>query len=565
MTSLEPTPFIIDGWLVSPSEHTISRDGETCRLEPKVMELLVFFAARQGEVIARDELEDKVWHGALVGYDALTATIGKLRKALKDNTKNPRIIITVPKRGYQLVATVTTVDSVEKSTSPAIKLSSVVPENAAQIPGTQHRTPRKPLWVPASLAILVMLLGIGFFFSLKDTRGTTPSILVLPIENMHKDKSYDVFLDGVTEDLITDLSRFSNLLVLASNTSFQYKGRNVSTAELQQELDLDYILKGSARRTKDAMRINLQLIDAKQGINLWAQRYDRYTEEIFNLQGEIVTKVISRLEIDHTNKNLSEPTKRATNNLQAYELFLEGQRLSRIQTKQSNQQSRDLYKQAINKDPEYGRAYGALAYTLALDYRHGWTNKPIENLERALQMAKKGVELNSHIPQTYWSLSYVYLRRKEYERALDAAKQSIHVAPNYADGYALLGLISNGLAKFDQALEYVSKGKQLNPYYSWDYLFNEGFALYMKGNYKKAIVVFERAEERNENALPLKLGLAVSYLKNNQLDDAQWKVEQIKMLNPATTIKHLSNTFTIQVQPYKDRYLDDLRKAGLPE
>lgn len=565
---MDPAPFIIDGWLVSPSEHTISRDGETLRLEPKVIELLVYFAARQGEVITRDELEDKVWHGALVGYDALTATIGKLRKALKDDTKNPRIIVTVPKRGYQLVATLTTVGSSDNGPSPSTEPSSVTLDNAEQTPAMQSRATmqlRKPLWLPASFAILMIIVGVGLFWGVKDTRGTAPSILVLPIENMQKDKSYDVFLDGVTEDLITDLSRYSNLLVLASNTSFQYKNRNVSTEELQQELDLDYILKGSARRTGDAMRINLQLIDARQGVNLWAERYDRYTEEIFNLQDEIITHVISRLKIDQKNIDGSEPSKRSTNNLQAYELFLEGQRLSRIQSKQSNRQARELYKQAIVKDPEYGRAYGALAYTLALDYRHGWTDTPVENLERALQLAKRGVELNSHIPQTYWSLSYVYMRRKEYNRALDIAKQSIYVSPNYADGYALLGLITNGLGKFDQALEYISKGKRLNPYYSWDYLFNEGFAQYMKGNYKKAIEVLERGEERNENAIPIKLGLAASYVKNNQIDDAQWKVEQIKALNPATTLKHLSNTFIIQTQPFKDRYLDDLRKAGLPE
>lgn len=555
---MDSRPFNIDGWLVVPSEHTISRDGETLRLEPKVMELLVYFAARQGEVITRQELEDEVWHGALVGYDALTATIGKLRKAVKDNTRNPRIIVTVPKHGYQLVATLTTVGSIENKTDSDKTSSPVSPE-------VGQRIARKYLWLSASISILVALLGGWLFFSKIDSRGTAPSLLVLPIENMDKDKTYDVFLDGVTEDLITDLSRYSNLLVLASNTSFHYKGHNVTNEKLQQELGLDYILKGSARRTNDAMRINLQLIDAKRGVNLWAQRYDRYTEEIFNLQDEIVTAVINRLKIGHINSIDPLSSKRATKNLQAYELFLEGQRVSRIQSRQSNQQARELYKQAIEKDPGYGRAYGALAYTLALDYRHGWTETPIENLDHALHMAKKGVELNPHIPQTYWSLGYVYLRRKEYDKAFHAARQSIRVAPNYADGYALLGLISNGLAHFDDALEYIRKGKQLNPYYSWDYLFNEGFALYAKGNYKKAIVVLEQGQQRNENAIPPKLGLAACYVKNNQLEDAQWVVEQIKMLNPATTITQLSNTFVMQTQPYKDRYLNDLRKAGLPE
>ena len=532
------------------------------------MELLTYFASRQGEVITRDELEEKVWHGALVGYDALTATIAKLRKALNDYTKKPRIIVTVPKRGYQLVADVSYVSqsNIEKvatihdSPTSTGKIKPYETTEQTIIEGM-----RKPLWRISSFVFLALLVIAWLMMSTTKQPISPPSILVLPIENMDNDQSYDVFLDGITEDLVTDLSRFSNLTVLASNTTFQYKGRNVSTNELQQSFKLDYILKGSARRSKDTIRVNLQLIDAKQGINLWAERYDRYTEEFFSLQDEIISNLVSHLKIENNKQHGAELLKRATSNLQAYELFLEGQRLSRIQSRESNQQARELYKQAIATDPGYGRAYGALAYTLALDYRHGWTDSPVENLEHALQMAKRGVELNQSIPQTYWSLSYVYLRRKENDKALDVAKQSIAVAPNYADGYALLGLITNGLAKFDQALTYIRKGKKLNPYYSWDYLFNEGFAQYMKGNYQEAIVVLEKGEERNENAIPLKLGLAACYVKTNQLDEAQWKVEQIKMLNPSTSIKHLGNTFVIQVQPYKDDYLNVLRKAGMPE
>lgn len=584
--TLDPKPFLVDGWLVLPQEHTLSREGKTQRIEPKVMELLVYFARHQGEVISRENLENDVWHGALVGYDATTSTIGKLRKALKDNSKNPRIIVTVPKRGYQFIAKVEAVDptsdinnhginSIISSTDskahdqdfPVSSHSNSLSHSAAASQD-RHLQSRKVMGLLGTLTILLcILLALLVIVGTNpdDKPAAPPTLLVLPIENMQNDKSYDVFLDGITEDLITDLSRFSNLRVLASNTSFRIKDLNSSTASLQQALALDYILEGSVRRNNASMRINLQLIDAKRGVNIWAQRYDRNTDEIFTLQDQIIQELIAQLNIYPKSSNSSIIAKRATNNLQAYEFFLEGQRLSRIQSKQSNLQARELYKKAIMTDPEYGRAYGALAYTYALDFGYGWTDTPIENLDHALQMANKGIKLNPNIPQTYWSLGYVLARRKEYNKALEAAMHSIRIAPNYADGYGLLGLISNGLAEFDKALEYIRKGKQLNPYYSWDYLFNEGFALYMKGHYKEAIAIFEKAEQRNEIALPLKLGLAVSYVNNNQLDDAQWKIEQIKQLNSNATIQHLSNAFILQIQPYKDRYLNDLRKAGLPE
>jgi len=155
------------------------------------------------------------------------------------------------------------------------------------------------------------------------------------------------------------------------------------------------------------------------------------------------------------------------------------------------------------------------------------------------------VELNSSIPQTFWSLGYVHLRRKEYEKALKVAEKSIQVSPNYDDGYGLLALISNGLGQAKKALAYATRGIKLNPYYTWDYLFNVGFSHYLLGNYTKTIQFLEKAQARNENALPIKLYLAAAYAHMGRLDDANWMVDQIGMLNSATTIAHVSNTVTL--------------------
>jgi len=557
MENLSSKGFIIDGWLVSPAEGVLARGSVIEHLEPKVMDVLVYFASHPSEVITRDELERNVWHGALIGYDAVTATVIKLRKALQDNAKQPRIIATIPKKGYQLIAPVALLDDgINTGTTPSVLTTSKL---------TSARKPATFLKMGVAAAILVAILLLGWLGFSLITDGSIPSIIVMPVENLGDDEAHDVFVDGITEDIITDLSRMSNLMVFASNTTFKYKGRTVTPEELRQELNVSFVLKGTIRRHDDKIRINMQLVNAETGFNIWAQRYDRNLAEIFTVQDEVTASLIDALSIKLTSQEKQRLARRATNNLVAYEYFLEGQRLSKEQTRQANALARDAYKQAIEADPTYGRAYGALAYTLALDYRHDWTDTPLENLERALSLAEQAVALDGSIPQTYWSLGYVHLRRNEYEKAQQAAMDSIRIAPNYADGYGLLALINNSLGQATTALDYATRGMQLNPYYTWDYLFNVGFAQYLLGNYVQAIESLEKAQERNENAIPVKIILAASYVRADRLDDAEWVIEQVRVLNPTTTLSHTAKATPLTEPRLKMQLLEDLRKAGLPE
>lgn len=552
--------FIVDDWQVSPAEGVLSRGDELEHLEPKVMEVLVYFASRAGEVITREELERDVWHGALVGYDAVTATVIKLRKALQDNAKQPRLIATIPKKGYQLIAPVSLLENSSLATA-------TTPAHGPTPPATTRKQSRS-LFMLGLIGVVITAVGALIWYGLQQggTQHTTlPSIVVLPIENLGASAEHDVFVDGITEDIITDLSRMSNLMVFASNTSFKYKGRSITPQALHDELKVDYVLKGNLRRYGDKIRFNVQLVNAATGFNVWAQRYDRQTTDIFAVQDEMTTSLINALAIKISTQEKQRLAQRATHNLKAYEYFQEGQRLSKDQTKMANAQAREAYLQAIAIDPAYGRAYGALAYTLALDYRQGWTNTPVENLERALSLAEQGVTLDGSIPQTYWSLGYVYLRRNDYKNALKAATESIRIAPNYADGYGLLALISNGMGQSDKALEYANRGMQLNPYYTWDYLFNVGFAQYFLGHYALAIESLEKAQERNENAIPVKLFLAACYVRADRMDDAEWVVEQLQVLNPEMTLSHTAKTGILSDPKLKIQLLNDLRKAGLPE
>jgi adenylate cyclase len=557
----EQAPFELNDWLVSPMEGTLSRGEELVRLEPRSMEVLIYLVSRRGEVVTREELERDVWRGAVVGYEAITNTINKLRKALGDSSREPAYIATIPKRGYQLIVEV-------RQPQP---VSAGVASSRAPVTGEESRSGWSPLVWFAGITILV--LGVVWFAWQESgeqadrvaAQQPTISIAVLPFENLEKHPPRETLVNGITEDIITDLSRLSAMQVLASNATNIYRERQADPRTIGRELGVDYILDGNLRRLGDTLRINVQLIDTASGFNRWAESYDRDMMQLFAIRSEVTAGLIETLGLETSaqeRRNLAHTT---TDNLQAWDLFQSGQRASKRQTREGNEEAIGFYEQAIAQDPDYGRAYGSLAYSLALAFRRGWTDRPMHTLDRALELGNRAVELDASTPQTWWSLGYVHLMRQEFVKAKEAAARAIEIAPSYADGYGLLALISNNLGEAEEALRYAEKGMQLNPYYTWDYLYNKGRALYLLGRIDEAIEFLEKARDRNENAMPVRLHLAASYVRAGRLDDAEWEAEQIQMTNPAETIEHTRKSVPISEPALMQQFVEDLRQAGLPE
>lgn len=574
MTPLDPAGgahslqhYLLGNWVVDPAASQIFRDEVTLRLEPKVMDVLGYLVAHQGQLVSRQALERDVWRGALVGYDSVTSTIIKLRKALGDDAHNPQYIETVPKRGYRLIAAVQNMPEVDPDAASAGRANG----DAVRV---RYRPEKSGLFTMATILLAVIVAG-GVLVA-RWGSGTAPtassessqriaSLLVLPFGNISGDPLQDHFSDGMTEDIITDLSRLSHLRVIASNTSFAYKNRETTPREIGTELNVDYVVEGSVRRSGDALRVNARLVDTKTGFQKWASRYDRQVAEVFSVQDELTGNIVEALSLQLTREEKALLSRKTTDNLQAYDLFLEGQRLSRITTRESNEAAQSVYRHVIEVDPGYGRAYGALAYNMAYAYRRGWTDRPRETLSRAIELARQGVALDNSIPQTYWSLGYVYMINKDFDKAKQAVKRAIAIAPNYGDGYGLLALIYNNLGEAKQAIAMVTKGMELNPYYTWDYPFNLGRANYHLGHYEAAIESLTDSLERNEFSIIPRLFLAASYVRAGRQVDAEWEVEQIKVQNPTTTLSHIRNAFAIRQPEMMTAFLEDLKQAGLPE
>ena len=556
-------PFKVGDWVVNPSTGLLKKKGDEVKLEPKAMEVLVYLAQNQGEVVSREALEANVWTGVIVGYDAVSGSIIKLRKALGDDTRNPTYIKTVSKRGYQLIAPVLT-DTFSLNESPDTEALS--PDNVT----VRNEKTIKQL---GSILGFTLIAGLLLYLLTPDnsklpmgTLTSTPSVVVLPFKNLSDDPKQDYLSAGITDDLITDLSRVDSLRVIARQSSYYYKQNPARLADIASQLQVLYIIEGSVRKLGDQIRINVQLTNTDKGESIWAQRFDTDTANIFKVQDDIIGDVMNAMVVTLSGDAAMSGIKRQTNSFEAYEAFLVGQQYIETRDRQGYEQAMKAFQQALGIDPDYARAYGAMAVTITRGYRYQWTNLSlVEARERALELAEKAVELNQSSPQIYWSLGYVHLHRREYDVAENAARKSVSLSPNYADGYALLANIANWRGHPDIAIHSIEKAIALNPHYTFQYPSTLGLAYYNLGKYKEAISVLKEALYRNESALNPRLFLAATYIRLNQKEDAAWEIEQVKTNQPGVKISNLDTFFPFENRKYLDALTEDLREAGLSE
>ena len=547
-------PFQLGEWTVHPDSCRLVGVAGEVKLEPKVMKVLVCLAGQPGKVISREQLEEMAWAGTVVGYDAVSGSVIKLRKALGDNSKSPRYIETISKKGYRLIAKVGDVG-----------------ETAGPTTVTHPSKHKRHLFIAAVVAVIAMLV-----WTVMDNHeeppppaavvDATPSVAVLPFKNISPEPGQDYFSDGLTDDIITDLSRAGSLRVIARQSTYHYKNRPFTLDDVARELEVQYIVEGSVRRAGDKLRINVQLTDVNKGQHVWAERFDTDVANVFDIQDRITRSVIEAMYVKLSDVESLSMTYQTTNNIEAYDYFLQGQQYVSNRSRESFEQAMESYKQAIKLDPDYARAYGAMAVALTLGYRDRWTDISLgEARGRAMFLANKAVELDQTSPHVYWSLGFVHLFRKEYEQAEAAARRAVELSPNYADGYGLLAFVLNWRGSGAAAAQYIKKATELNPYHTFDYPWNLGFAYYTLGRYDEAIEQLNLALERNENTLYVRLFLAASLVRKGQLDDAEWEIEQVGILRDGITLTYLGNIMPFEQQQHKSSFLADLRKAGLPE
>jgi len=391
-----------------------------------------------------------------------------------------------------------------------------------------------------------------------------PSIAVLPFANMSGDAEQEYFTDGISEDLITDLSKVSALFVIARNSSFTYKGRAVKVQEIGRELGVRFVLEGSIRKAGNRVRITAQLVDALSGGHLWADRFDRELTDIFATQDEVVQKIVEALAIKLSQVEAQDLRRGGTKNLEAYECWLRARQLLGRGTRDSIIQARDLHRRAIELDPKFCSPHVGLAFAAVSDYVNAWGPDPMLALDEAEQWARRAIELDDRQPGGHVALGNVLVWRRSYDDALTALNRAVELDHNYAQGHALLGMALMYSGCSAEALEALATAMRLDPHYPNILLHLVAQAHFSLGHDEIAATHLSERIARNPNTDASRMLLAACYGHLGRAEEARAAWAGLLEVNPDFSLTQRAN-----VLPYKDgrdfqRIVDGLTKAGLP-
>jgi adenylate cyclase len=389
------------------------------------------------------------------------------------------------------------------------------------------------------------------------------SIAVLPFANMSGDAEQEYFADGISEDIITSLSKLPQLFVIARNSSFTFKGKNVHVQEVGRNLGVRYVLEGSVRKSGNRVRITAQLIDAASGGHLWAERFDRDLTDIFAVQDDVTQQIVGALAINLTEGDRQRLAPEHTGNIEAYDFFLRGRELWHRLTKETNVAARDLLQRAIKLDPNFASAHAFLALTHVLDYLNGWSLSPPNSRGQAEELATRAVALDDRDPRAHWALSIVELYSRRHEVAISEAQRAIVLNPNFAEGHVSLGEALNYSARADEALKHFDRAKVLNPYFPDVLLHFQALASFHLGRYEQAVGLLKERLTRNPVTDVSRALLAASYGHLGRFDEARAAWQEVFRVNPDYSLEYRR-----KVLPYKnpddfELVVDGLRKAGL--
>jgi len=323
-----------------------------------------------------------------------------------------------------------------------------------------------------------------------------PSIAVLPFNNMSGDPSQEYFSDGLTEQIITGISRIHELFVVARNSTFTYKGKAVNVRQVGKELGIRYVLEGSVQKSGNRARITAQLIDAKTGHHKWAETYDRELQDIFAIQDEITMSIMHALQIELTEGDQWRSWADQTSNLKAFGKALKGSEYFYRFTKEDNSQARKLFEEAIALDPHYAAPYSTMGWTHLNSIYFNWSDNPLEDFEKAEEYAQKAIAINEAMDHAHSLLSHILLFKRQYEKAIEEAERAIAIASNGSTANALFGFTLNFAGRPEEAIEMIKKAIRLNPIPPAYYAFFLGLAYRSTGRYEEALKAYLNALPR---------------------------------------------------------------------
>jgi adenylate cyclase len=524
--------FQFEGYTLDVARSSLRTADRDVELRPKSFEVLCYLVENAGRLVTKEELIEAIWPDVIVSDQVLTHCVSEARQAIGDCGRT--VIKTVPRRGYRFVAAV----------SRMVTNAGALPSTAAEAKGAPSGSDAGP--------------GLN-----------RPSIAVLPFANLSGDPQQDYFSDGITEDITTELSRFSELGVIARNSAFQYKGKAVDIRQVGQELGARYVLEGSVRRMGDRIRITAQLVDAMTGAHRWAERYDREQHDVFAVQDEVVRAIAAILAAHVRRAEIERALLKPPAAWQAYEYYLRGAEAFFLhmnrRTKASLYDARRLLEQSLAIDPDYARAAAVLSSTHLNTYIEPFDRDYLSPaaLDRAPELAETAVRLDACLPQARAQLGSVLIYKRQHDAGIAEFERAFALNPNFSDYRYAAALMYTG--EPTRAIEVLESSIRLDPFQPIIWSGFMGLANYMLKRYGQAVRWLRECTLRLPNNQWPHVWLASAYAQSGQLDEAGKEAAEVLRINPGFTIESFKRLAVYKDPKDAEHRIDGLRKAGLLE
>ncbi len=393
-----------------------------------------------------------------------------------------------------------------------------------------------------------------------------PSIAVLPFNNMSGDPEQEYFSDGITEDIITALSRISGLLVVARNSTMVYKGKAVDVKQVGREQGVRYVLEGSVRRSANRVRVSAQLIDATTGHHQWADRYDRDVDDVFAVQDDITHKIMVEMRVQVSVGEKARMLAGRTESVAAWERLLRADELGNRMIREDNLEARRLVEEALRIDPCYASAWTELGWTHWQDAYFGWTDSREHSEEKALEAAQKALELEEDYPNALALLGFVHRLKGEHDRAVELTERAVALAPNNAENIAEFAHALTFAGKADEAVEMFNRAIRLSPIYPAWYLVGLGVCYYSMNELDLAIGTFQEAIAIEPDSAFARIYLTSAFVEVGLMEDAKQAAREIMSIERNFSVRNWRRGGA----QFKDarvgeKIIENLLKAGLPE
>jgi TolB-like protein/Flp pilus assembly protein TadD len=517
--------YLFENCALDTDRRELRRGAEMVAIPPQVFDLLNYLIRNRERVVSKDDLIETIWKGRIVSETALTTRLNAARSAIGDTGEEQRLIKTLPRKGFRFVA-------------PVLEEGSKAPEATEK--GVERET----------LAL-----------ALPDK----PSIAVLPFENMSGDPEQEYFADGIVEEIITALSRFKWLFVIARNSSFTFKGKAVDVKEVGRRLGVRYVLEGSVRRAAGKVRITGQLIDAITGAHIWADRFERDLTDVFALQDEVTVAVVSAIQPKLLQTEIALATRRRPENLTAYEFYLRAMPQYYLSTREGNAEAMRLAHRALELDPRFGLVAALAGLCHMNNVTLGYAIHPQLDRQEAVRLFRLALSVDDSDPDTLAMAAMISaFMVGDCESEIEMADRAVALNPNSFRAwgwrgwvYRVAGLPEEAIRSFERAIRMSPVDPDLYRSFA-----GMGYALIELGRFDEAILAGKKAQRQNPSWSATYRCLAAAFAHLGRDAEAREAAAHVLEVDPAFTI---SAWIARGGQSSAQLLIEGLRKAGLPE